>query len=226
MKKIILLSLVVFSFVLIWCGSQKLPVDQNQDINEKIMLIQQKLVNWNISKDQAQEMIQNVSNYTIKQIENAEFMEIENVLEDEINVLWLPERAKKLWLREAEWLVLDQSASRISSKDNPDEWFDSVILVYKWDYQKALDEASNIALEANIPLNKDFQKAKEIEEKSPDIINQMSDEFKDSMKWIVYSNYDLIQTNIEYLISISVDWEWTLVIDASNYKQMQELIKN
>ncbi|MCF7835321.1 hypothetical protein K9M48_04765 [Candidatus Gracilibacteria bacterium] len=226
MKKIILLSLVVFSFVLIGCGSQKLPVDQNQDINEKIMLIQQKLVNGNISKDQAQEMIQNVSNYTIKQIENAEFMEIENVLEDEINVLGLPERAKKLGLREAEGLVLDQSASRISSKDNPDEGFDSVILVYKGDYQKALDEASNIALEANIPLNKDFQKAKEIEEKSPDIINQMSDEFKDSMKGIVYSNYDLIQTNIEYLISISVDGEGTLVIDASNYKQMQELIKN
>lgn len=225
MKKIVLsFVFLFFSLVLIWCWREFDAIENNL-INDKIIMIQHKLINWEISKQQAQEMIQNVNNYTIDQISQTEFLEISDTVEKNDFILWLPDRAKELWLREPVWLVLDQESSRISSYDNPDEWFDSVILVYKWEYESSINEAKNIALEANIPLNKEFEKAKEIENQS-NIIDQMPQDFKDSMKGVVYSNYDLIDTNLEYIISVSVDVEWTLVIDASNYKQMQQLIKN
>ena len=53
----------------------------------------------------------------------------------------------------------------------------------------------------------------------------MWDNVKNSIKWMVYSNHDLTDTNIEYLINISVDEDWTLTISASNDKQMKEAMK-
>jgi len=184
------------------------------------MIIQQKLVNWEITQEQAQEMTQNIWNYSIEDITNTKkFVE-------PIKIAWLPDRAKNLWLTEPLWMSLDQDISKITSVDNDTEWFDSVILVYKWDYLKSTQEAARIAQLASIPVSKEFQQAKEIEKSSPDIINQMWDDIKNSMKWIIYSNNDLTDTNVEYLISISVDQDWTLTINASNYKQMKDAMKN
>jgi len=46
-------------------------------------------------------------------------------------------------------------------------------MVYRGDYQKSLDEAAKIAQMAKLPISKDFEKAKEIQLNSPDILNQM-----------------------------------------------------
>lgn len=184
------------------------------------MLIQQKLTNWEITQEQAQEMTQNIWNYSMENI-----MRIEKQIEL-IDELIMPDWAKNLWLIEANWLNLDKSSSKITSLDNEDEWFDSMIFIYKWDYDIAMNEAARIANLASIPLSKEFQQAKEIEKSSPDIVNKMWEDIKNSMKWIVYSNNNLTDTNMEYLISISVDEDWTLTINASNYKQMQQAVKN
>jgi hypothetical protein len=184
------------------------------------MIIQQKLINWEITQEQAQEMTQNIWNYSMDDISNVKFFL------KSVKIVWLPDRAKNLWLTEPLWMSLDQDISKITSVNNDIEWFDSVILVYKWDYLKSIEQAAKIAQLASIPVSKEFQQAKEIEKDSPDIVNQMWDDIKNSMKWIVYSNNDLTDINVEYLISISVDQDWTLTINVSNYKQMKQAMKN
>lgn len=222
MKKLTYIVFVFVFLVLFGCGRDiKTSIDDKSiDINEKIMVIQQKLINWEITQEQAQEMTQNIWNYSMDDISNAKFFL------KSVKIVWLPDRAKNLWLTEPLWMSLDQDISKITSVNNDIEWFDSVILVYKWDYLKSIEQAAKIAQLASIPVSKEFQQAKEIEKNSPDIVNQMWDDIKNSMKWIVYSNNDLTDTNVEYLISISVDQDWTLTINVSNYKQMKQAMKN
>jgi hypothetical protein len=220
MKKLIYILFISTFLVLFWCGrdDSKLSIP-DQDINEKIMVVQQRLTNWEITQEQAQEMTQNIGNYSIEQIAG-----VKKTLTLP-KIQWLPDRAKNLWLAEPVWMNLDQDTSKITSVEDDNEWFDSVILVYKWDYNKSIEEASRIAKLASIPVSKEFQQAKEIEKTAPDILNQMWDNVKNSIKWIFYSNHDLTDTNIEYLINISVDEDWTLTINASNDKQMKEAMK-
>lgn len=222
MRKLIYIVFFGLFLILFGCVRNVTTSVDDKDINtnEKIMVIQQKLINWEITQEQAQEMTQNIWNYSIEDISNTKkFVEA-------IKIAWLPDRAKNLWLVEPLWMSLDQDISKITSIDNDTEWFDSVILVYKWDYLKSVEEAARIAQLASIPVSKEFQQAKEIEKESPDIMNQMWDDIKNSMKWIIYTNNDLTDINVEYLISISVDQDWTLTINASNYKQMKEAMKN
>jgi hypothetical protein len=37
-------------------------------------------------------------------------------------------------------------------------------------------------------------------------------------QWIVYVNHDLLDTDIDTLLSVSVDKEWTLVLEATKYE--------
>lgn len=223
MKKLIYIAFLGMFLILFGCARNVgVGIDLNtdeKDINQKIMAIQQKLTNWEITQEQAQEMTQNLWNYSMEDISGTQKVLVIP------KITGLPEWAKNLWLVEPMWMTLDQDISKITSVNNDTEWFDSVILVYKWDYLKSIDEAARIAQLASVPVSKEFQQAKEIEKSSPDIVAQMWDDVKNSMKWMVYSNSDLTDTNVEYLISISVDADWTLTINASNYKQMKEAMK-
>jgi len=221
MKKLVYILFLGIFLVLFWCGRDtgvNVNVD-NKDVNEKIMVVQQMLINWEITQKQAQEITQNIWNYSVEDI-----VKTKKSLEMP-KVIWLPNRAKNLWLTEPVWMILDQNISKITSINNDNEWFDSVILSYKWDYLKSMEEAAKISKLAGISVSNEFKQAKEIEKNSPEILNQMWDDVKNSIKWIVYSNNNLIDTNVEYLISISVDDGWILTINAANYKQMKDVIK-
>lgn len=134
---------------------------------------------------------------------------------------WLPKRAKDRGLSEPEWLTLDTEESNVSSVDV--EWFDSVILIYNGDYDKSIQEAKKIAEKANIPVSPEFQAAR-------DALLTMSDDQKilldlwseDILKWIIYTNHSLLETNFDKLITISVDEEGELIIEAVNYEQMNK----
>ncbi|MFZ2150663.1 MAG: hypothetical protein WAZ12_04865 [Candidatus Absconditicoccaceae bacterium] len=222
MRKLIYIVFFGLFLILFGCVRNVTTSVDDKDINtnEKIMVIQQKLINGEITQEQAQEMTQNIGNYSIEDISNTKkFVEA-------IKIAGLPDRAKNLGLVEPLGMSLDQDISKITSIDNDTEGFDSVILVYKGDYLKSVEEAARIAQLASIPVSKEFQQAKEIEKESPDIMNQMGDDIKNSMKGIIYTNNDLTDINVEYLISISVDQDGTLTINASNYKQMKEAMKN
>jgi hypothetical protein len=41
-------------------------------------------------------------------------------------------------------------------------------------------------------------------------------------KWVVYSNHNLTDTKIDYLITVSVEADGILTVEATNYTQMKK----
>ncbi len=123
----------------------------------------------------------------------------------------LPQWALKLGLTEPVGMVLDQAFSQITSVENRDEGFNSVLMVYSGKYDLAMQEATRIARQAGIPLSKDFIQAKEIAEtysSSP-------------MKGIAYMNFDPFVKDAPINISITVDETGMLTISAVDVEQMR-----
>ncbi len=117
---------------------------------------------------------------------------------------FLPDWAIKLWISIPSNMTLDPAKTKETKLST--SWYDSITLVYKWAYEVAMQEASKIAKNANLPVSSEFAS---LQEKLGSVI-----------KWIVYTNHWLLDTNIEYLISITVDEDWSLTIEVINYKQM------
>jgi hypothetical protein len=66
-------------------------------------------------------------------------------------------------------------------------------------------------------MNKDFLKAKRSVDQLPENLKWLWTWFWDSMKWVIYTNYNLTDsTKTDYLITITVDADWTLTIEAKN----------
>lgn len=116
----------------------------------------------------------------------------------------LPERAQKLWLSIPSNMNLDSSKTKETKVSK--EGYDSIVLVYKWTYENAMQEAAKIAKGANLPISSEFES---LQKKLGSVI-----------KWIVYTNHGLLDTNIEYLVSITVDEDGSLTMESTNYKQM------
>lgn len=123
----------------------------------------------------------------------------------------LPNWARALGLSEPRNMVLDADFSQLTSASNPDEGFNSVLLVYNGSYEVAMEEAKRIANQANIPISKDFQQAAELAKTYS----------THSMKGIAYMNFDPFVSDAEYNISITVDELGTLTISAVDMDQMR-----
>lgn len=116
----------------------------------------------------------------------------------------LPDRALNLWLSIPANMTLDGKQKKETTVISG--WYDSITLVYKWNYDTAMQEAAKISKNANLPVSAEFAS---LQEKLGSVI-----------KWIVYTNHGLLDTNIEYLVSITVDEDGSMTIEATNYKQM------
>jgi len=131
----------------------------------------------------------------------------------------LPDRAEKLWLSKPQWLALDKEACEQTFVDT--EWFDSVTLVYSGTYEAAMQQAKIIAEKAKVPVSTEFKMAQ-------DALSGLSAEeiwaitSGSMLKWIIYTNFGLLATDIDYLITISVDENGKLIIEATNYEQMKK----
>ncbi len=128
----------------------------------------------------------------------------------------LPAWARSLGLTLPEGLQLDQDFSQITSENDPAEGFNSVTLVYRGPYMKAMQQASIIAGKARIPLTDEYKTAFEMKQKYGDEI----------IKGAVYMNFKLgaAQTP-RYTIAISVDESGTLTISAADSKKMKEQLE-
>ena len=80
-------------------------------------------------------------------------------------VISLPYWAVKLGLTEPQGLTLDSDFSQSTSENNPDEGFNSVVMVYRGAYQVAMEQAKMIAAKAVIPLSDDYEAAQQLAEK-------------------------------------------------------------
>ena len=116
----------------------------------------------------------------------------------------LPNRAINLWLSIPANMVMDENQKKETTVASG--WYDSITLVYKWNYDVAMQEAAKIAKNANLPVSAEFAS---LQEKLGSVI-----------KGSVYTNHGLLDTNIEYLISVTVDEDGSMTIEATNYKQM------
>lgn len=125
------------------------------------------------------------------------------------NVIGLPRWAVRLGLSEPEGMAFDQDYSQATSERNPAEGFNSVIMVYRGDYNHAMNQASIIAQKAGIPMSKDYQ----------DAIKLKEDYGIETIKGASYMNFEIgSDDNPQYNISITVDDDGTLTINATDYE--------
>ncbi len=124
----------------------------------------------------------------------------------------LPDWARNLGLSEPDGLLLDRDYSQLTSVNNPDEGFNSVLLVYNGEYEKAMNEARRIANQAGIPLSKDYKQAVELAKTYSTT----------PIKGIAFMNFDPFVSDAEYNISITVDETGMLTISAVDVEQMRK----
>ncbi|HMM11970.1 MAG TPA: SHOCT domain-containing protein [Bacteroidales bacterium] len=135
--------------------------------------------------------------------------------EPQRNFAGLPSWAIELGLSLPNGMQLDQGFSQITSVNNPDEGFNSVLLVFNGDYQTAMQEASRIARQARVPLSKDFEEAREIAQKYS----------SNPLKGIAYMNFEPFKKDAPVNISITVDETGVLTISAVDVQQMNRQLE-
>lgn len=177
----------------------------------------------NISIDQAQNKLNQLQQKYIdltmvatgqKDIET-QFETMEKLFETYPNASYnLPLWARKLGMTEPEWMQFSKQLSKHSSNDSG---YDSTTLVYKWTYTIALQQAQRIAKQAHLYVSKEFKKAQALVQ-SGDLQYISGLDIDTLATWIVYVNHELLATNIDQFLSVSVDQDWTLIIETTKIK--------
>jgi hypothetical protein len=120
-----------------------------------------------------------------------------------------------MWMILPVWMNIDMTLSQRNTLD--DSWANSTVLVYTWSYDIAMQQAQLIAQNAGLLVSKNFQQAQTLAKIwNIDYISGL--DVGSLTKWIVYVNHELLETNIDNLLSVSVDQEWTLTLEATKYK--------
>lgn len=123
----------------------------------------------------------------------------------------LPQWAQQLNLTEPAGMKLDPDYSQMTRVENPEEGFNSVMLVYLGDYNLAMKEAARIAKIAGIPLGKDYLQAVELSKQYD----------TEPIKGVAYMNFDPFIEDKDFNISITVDESGMLTISAVDVTQMK-----
>lgn len=92
----------------------------------------------------------------------------------------------------------------LSKQYTNEESYSSTILVYKGNYTIALQQAKVIAEHANLHPSKMFEQGQAIA-KNKDVQYISGLDFDNLEKGMIYVNYDLLETNVNNLLSVSVD---------------------
>lgn len=234
MKKNILL-IVLFCLLLVWCASPNIDqvamVNSISDIDittindlstlETLIYQVSDAINaGTLSVEKAQKLIEQLQQKYIVlldtnnvNIENA-FARIQKTFSTHpVNSYTLPLWAKKLWMTLPEGMTIDKTHSKYIY----DTGYDSTILVYTWDRIVALQQAKIIAQKAHLQLSKSLQQAQSIvQDGNVGYISGL--DISELSSWTIYVNHELLDTTIDQLLSVYVDQEWTLTIEATNYK--------
>jgi len=226
MKKVFL-ALVFAFFVLVGCA--KAPVD-TVDINSvgdlvalQVMVTQvsEDLIQGKMSSEEAQSLLNQLQDRYLELTDSTQ-QDIElqfDVLQKSLDTYStdsysLPFWAKKLWMTEPVWMELNTILSKHHTNT---EWYDSTILVYKGAYEMALQQAELLAQKAGLRVSKTFLQGQAIaQDKEPRYISGL--DIEGLKQGIVYVNHDLLDKNVETFLSVSVDYDGTLVVEATRYK--------
>lgn len=228
MKKYLFISIIVF-FVLAWCTSKKpartdiVAINDLVTLQDAIVQVSQDMHDWTLTLPQARDIvIQLQKRYLVltqstQQSIESWFDVIQKSFDQQSFTLYaLPLRAKKLGMSEPKDMTLDKNLSSYKIMDASGST--STILAYKWNYEIAMQQAKDIAQKAHLLVSKNFQDAQSLANQG--VVDYVSGlDIPSLAKWVVYVNHDLLDTNIDSLLSVSVDKEGTLTIEATKYAQ-------
>lgn len=218
----------LFALLLLsWCSHQDRntvdvnSIDDLSTLETMIIDLSENIIQWEIDFKQAQLFINQLQERyleltdTTQQGIESQLVSIQKTLQQYAGVSYsLPLRAKKLGMKEPKDMELNTILSKHYSNE---EGYDSTILVYKGEYDAALKQAEIIATNAGLHISKTFQQGQVIAKETE--VNYISGlDVENLTQWIVYVNYDLLDTDIDTLLSVSVDKEWTLVLEATKYE--------
>ncbi len=179
-------------------------MDLMDEMQQKIDKVEELRLGGRISDEEAIDELNNINNTLGRQIaKSTNTNPIAN----------LPRWARKLGLTEPTGLTFDTDFSQSTSERNEIEGFNSVIMVYNGDYNIAMNQAKIIAQKANIPLSKDFKDALLLEKEYG----------IETIKGASYMNFEIGgENNPKYNISITVDNDGTLTINATDTESLMK----
>jgi len=226
MKKY-LLVVIVFSLVFLWCKRNditQLDINTIVDIPTlqiTITQVSEEMNEWKITLEQAQLLVEQLQqkyiDLTDKDINiETTFDNIQKSFDEKLFVMYkLPFWAKKLWMIEPQGMELNKTLSTYVAMN--DSWYFSVVLVYTWDYTIALQQAKLIAEKAQLHVSKDFAKAQLLANVgNTNYISWL--DIAGLSKWIIYLNHELLETNIDNLLLVSVDSNGVLTLETTKYR--------
>lgn len=222
-----LLVLLFGVIVLSWCGqktSDTIDVNAITDLvalQNMIAMVSADIAKWSIDPEEAQSLIEqlqqrylDLTDITQQSIE-AQFDVVQKTLNKQSSVSYaLPLWAKKMNMTEPKWMEFNKVLSKQYTNS---EWYSSTILVYKGDYTTALQQVESIAKKAGLYISKTFEEGQTIAQ-ADDLKYISWLDVGSLQKGVIYVNHELLDTNIENLLSVSVDQDGTLIIEATKYK--------
>ena len=228
MKKYVIL-VVLFSLVLLWCNKKNditlldpATITDLSTLESVILQVWQEMNDWTLAMEQAWNLIHqlqqryiDLSTTTDQTIEDS-FATLQKTFDkNAIIVYWLPLWAKKLGMTEPQGMELNKSLSKEEYAN--DTGYGSTVLVYTWEYTIALQQAKIIAEKAHLSVSKNYQQAQSIAQVgNVDYISGL--DMTDLNTWIIYVNHELLDTNLDQFLSVSVHQDGTLTIEATKYK--------
>ncbi|MFA6256250.1 MAG: hypothetical protein WC606_03630 [Candidatus Absconditabacterales bacterium] len=220
MKKYLLL--VVFSVVFFGCAKNNLGnIDVNaitdlSTLQGIITQVSEEINAGTISMEHAQELVEQLQQKYVDLTDTTDtpietkFAALQKTFDEKAMVSYtLPLWAKKLGMSAPKGMVIDKTLSK--------QTIGSTILVYKGNYDIALQQAEFIAQKAHLYVSKNFQQAQSLAKiGNVDYISGL--DIGGLRKGIVYVNHELLDTNIDNLLSVSVDQDGVLTIEATKYQ--------
>jgi hypothetical protein len=230
-KSIPVISIFIISISVIFCSCEEPPEKNEKDFQQNLSSFtstMDKLDSTLDLMDQLQNKVNEVEEDRAKgKISDEEAIDKLNKLNNTIGrqiaktsnlnpISGLPRWAEKLGLTEPTGLTFDSDFSQSTSEHNENEGFNSVILIYHGNYELAMQQADIIAHKANIPLSQDFKDALLLSQKYG----------IESIKGASYMNFEIgSENNLRYNISITVDDDGTLTINATDTDALVRQLK-
>ncbi|MFA7298155.1 MAG: hypothetical protein WC010_00770 [Candidatus Absconditabacterales bacterium] len=226
MKKY-LLVVIVFSLVFLGCKRNditQLDINTIVDIPTlqiTITQVSEEMNEGKITLEQAQLLVEQLQqkyiDLTDKDINiETTFDNIQKSFDEKLFVMYkLPFWAKKLGMIEPQGMELNKTLSTYVAMN--DSGYFSVVLVYTGDYTIALQQAKLIAEKAQLHVSKDFAKAQLLANVGN--TNYISGlDIAGLSKGIIYLNHELLETNIDNLLLVSVDSNGVLTLETTKYR--------
>lgn len=182
-----------------------LLIDQMQD---ELVIVEEQQQNGQLDAGEAKRARQRIrSDYGNRISQNSQVMPVTG----------LPLWASQLGLSEPVGMTLDANFSQSTSESNLNEGYNSIVLVYRGSYDRAMQQAQIISSRASIPMSKDFADAQQLAREYDIAV----------LKGMAYMNFEIGATQLPpYSIAITVDEDGTLTISATDTQKFNEQLND